>query len=89
MNQTFLDLFSKKMILERDCSIQLNYPQWKFYLNGIVEVMVMSVFNNNGEYVCHCIDTNENSVYLTTPEYLFVNKLDTKAAKILYSKGNK
>ena len=58
-----------------------------YYYNGTIPIYLKALgLPEKDNYLCYCIGIDNGSVYVTTPNTLYVNKLDTKAAKLLYLK---
>lgn len=85
MLQTFEDQLHNQILIASGCSITFNNPNSIYYLNGTIKVLLFSVAKIGVHYECQCV-SEDGYFYVTTPNKLYVNKFDTKAAKLLYLK---
>lgn len=84
MQETFEDHLHH-IAIASGCSMNYRDPHCIYYLNGIIKVLLFSVTKIGVHYECQCV-SDDGYFYVTTPNKLYVNKLDTKAAKLLYLK---
>lgn len=86
MRMTFQDTLDKNWPIKHEEYLSLGHLEFKFYLKGTIEVFIISVIKINDIYEVTCVEMNNNIIHVVNANRLFVHKLDTKAAKLLYLK---